>query len=123
METDKEVLNKIVSERADKIHSEVMEQIKHIQERYEEELSRIVPELMNQIENFSTFKLLDVLDILRDGGTVKTCEYESSWDNNRWQLTVGSDDVFYKEQPYKKVGKGRYKITLIMEKLAEETED
>ncbi len=123
MEVDKEVLNEIVSEQVEIIKSKALEQIKHIQEDSENSLNRIVPELMDMIKNFSVFKMLDVLDIIRNGGIVKTCEYESSWDDNRWQLTVGGNDVFYKEQPYKKVGEGRYRITLIMEKLTEETEE
>lgn len=123
MESDKEVLSKIVSEQADKIQSEATEQIKRIQIDSKNRLSRVVPDLMKQIENFSVFKSLDVLEIIRNGGIVKTCEYETSWDDSRWQVTVGSSDVFHKEHPYRKLDKGRYKITLIIEKLAEEDQE
>ncbi len=119
MESDKAVLSKIVSERADKIQSEALEQIKHIQERTETELDRIMPDLMKQIENFSKFKLLDVLDVLRNGGVVRICDYESQWDNTPWSFTMGSQDVFYQDSP-RRIGKGRYRVTLIMEKLPEE---
>ena len=122
MEVDKEVLNEIVSEQAEIIKSKALEQIKHIQEDSENSLNRIVPEMMDMIKNFSVFKMLDVLDIIRNGGIVKTCEYKSSWNDARWHLMVGSDDPFYKEQPYRMLSEGRYRITLIMEKLAEEAE-
>ncbi len=68
MESDKEILHKIVSERTDKIQSEALKNIEYIKENAEEELSRIAPDLMKQIKNFSVFKLLDVLDVIRDGG-------------------------------------------------------
>ena len=122
MESDKEGLNRIVSERADKIQVEAQEEIKHIQERTETELGRIVPDLVKQIEDFPTFKLLDVLNVLRDGGTVKTCDHEIQYDNAPWRLELGGSDPFYGDRRPNTLGKGRYRVTLIMEKLAEEEE-
>ena len=122
METDKEVLSKIVSERADKIQSEATEQIKRIQIDSKNRLSRVVPDLMKQIEDFSLFKSLDVLDSLREGGIVKTGDYENSWDNTHWSFMIGNQEPFYKGSPHRRLDKGRYRITLIMEKLAKETE-
>jgi len=124
MENEK-VLSKIVSERADTIQSEATERIKQIQERTEEELRRIVPDLLKQIENFSVFKLLDVLDVIRNGGIVKTCDYETEWESNHWRLDIGNTDVFYptdSSQGRRELAKGRYRITLIMEKLGEKPE-
>ena len=117
METDKEVLSKIVSERADKIQSEALEQIKHIQEDSENSLNRIVPDLMNMIESFSVFKMLDVLEMIRNGGMVKTGECEVQYDNTAWSFQIGSTEPFYGSHPYRRLGKGRYRITLLMEKL------
>ena len=116
MEADNAALNKIVSERADKIQSEAIAQIKHIQEASEKSLSCILPDLMNMIENFSAFKLLDVLDIIRNGGMVKSGEYEAQHDNTDWRFDIGNVDPFYKSHPYRRLGKGRYMITLIIEK-------
>ena len=122
VEVDKETLSNIVSERTDKIQSEATEQIKHIQEQTKRELERIVPELMKQIEGASVFKLLDVLEVIRNGGVVKTCDYENTWDNTRWNLGIGSENVFYSDHPTRHLAKGRYRVTLIMEKLPEEAE-
>ena len=94
MEPDKEILSKIVSEQVDKIRSEALEQIKHIQEQSERELSRVVPDLMKQIENFSVFKLLDVLDVIRNGGVVKTGECENRYNDTHWRLEIGGNIPF-----------------------------
>lgn len=122
MESDKEVLNKIVSERVEKIQSEALDSIRHIRESSETQLNRIVPDLLKQIESFSVFKLLDVLDVIRNGGVVKTQDFETTWDNNRWSLEIGSEQIFYSDRSSRNLDKGRYRITLIMEKLAEEEE-
>lgn len=119
MDPDEEDLNKIVSEQADKIQSEAIEQIKHIQEASEKSLNRIVPDLMNMIESFSVFKMLDVLDIIRNGGMVKTGECEVQYDNTAWSFQIGSTEPFYGSHPYRRLGKGRYRITLLMEKIVE----
>ena len=101
-----------------------MEQITHIQEHSEKELGGIVPDLVNQKENFSVFKLLDVLDVIRNGGVVKTGECGIEYDRTNWRLTIGNMDPFYDDNMYQRgLVKGRYRITLIMEKLEEvETE-
>jgi len=122
MESRQEVLNKIVSERADKIQSEALEQIKGIQERSEKELSRVVPDLMKQIECFPAFKMLGVLEIIRNGGIVETCDYENRYDDARWRLELGGSYLFYDGFRPARLGKGRYRVTLIMEKLGEEAE-
>lgn len=123
MESDKEVLNKIVSKRVEKIQSEALDSIRHIRESSETQLNRIVPDLLKQIENFSVFKLLDVLDVLRDGGIVQTGECESLCDDNHWRLVIGDLDPFPYESYQNRLAKGRYRITLIMEKLPEKAED
>lgn len=125
MESNKEVLSKIVSERADKIQSEALKQIKYIQENAEKELDRITPDLMKQIENFSVLKLLDVLDVIREGGVVRTCDFKNPYDRAAWRFTMGDRDPFYetdRSQGRRELAEGRYRITLIMEKLAEEAE-
>lgn len=118
MKSDKEILSKIVSERADKIQSEALEQITHIQESRERELARIVPDLMKQIE--VGFKRLDVLDIMRNGGMVKTGECETRYNDAHWRLEIDGADPFSYEAYQNRLAKGRYRITLIMEKLKEE---
>jgi len=123
MESDKEVLNRIVSERADKIQSEALEQIKRIQEHSEKELGRIVPDLVKQIEGFPSFKQLDVLDVLRGGGIVKTCDHEVHYDNAPWRLELGGSNLFYDGVRPTRLDKGHYRITLLMEKLAEKDEE
>ena len=120
MKPDEEVLRKIVSERVDKIQANALEQIRHIQEDSEKELGRIVPDLLKQVENFSVFKLLDVLDVIRTGGIVKTVDFETQYDSSSWRLEIGSVDPFYDGTHPRRLSKGRYRITLIMEKLEEQ---
>ncbi len=120
MASNEEALSKIVSERSDKIQSKALEQITHIQESTERELARIVPDLLKQIETFSTLKMLDVLDVIRNGGVVKTTDYELPSDHTYWTLNIGNENIFYSGHPSKMLTKGRYRVTLIMEKLAEE---
>jgi len=120
MTSNEEVLSKIVSERTDKIQSKALEQIQHIQESTERELARIVPDLLKQIENFSVFKTLDVLDVIRNGGVVKTCDYEIPSDHTHWGLELGSVNPFYDGLHSRMLDKGHYRVTLIIEKLAEE---
>ena len=120
MEYDREALDKIVSERASKIQVEALEQITHIQESRERELARIVPDLLKQIENFPIIKRLDILEVIRNGGVVKTADYAATWDKTRWRLEIGNDDVFYSDHSSSHLAKGRYRVTLIMEKLEEE---
>lgn len=120
METNKEVLSKIVSERADKIQAEALKDIEYLRERSEKELDQIIPDLMKQIENFSVFKLLDVLDVIRNGGVVKTSECVISYDHTQWNLTIGSEMMFNEDLSQHRLNEGRYRITLIMEKLGEE---
>ena len=117
MESDKEVLSKIVSERADKIQAEALEQIKNIQERTETELGRIMPDLMKQIE--VGFKKFDVLDVIRNGGVVKTAEYGSRSDHTYWSFTADNYNLFHDDRDMNRLDKGRYRVTLIMEKLEE----
>ena len=122
METDREVLSKIVSERADKIQAEALKDIEFLRERSEKELDQIIPDLLKQVENFSVFKLLDVLDVIRNGGVVKTGECVSRHDHTQWNLTIGNEMLFHEDLRQHRLDEGRYRITLIMEKLAEEAE-
>ena len=115
MESDREVLSKIVSERADKIQSEATEQIKHIQENTERELERILPDLMKQIK--VGFKRFDVLEVIRNGGIVKTGEYMNTDDYAYWTFSIGNhNNPFPDDRGPNKLDKGRYRITLIMER-------
>jgi len=69
-----EALREIVSKRVDKITSDATKEMTRIREGAEQELNRVVPDLTKQIEGFPKFKLLDILEILGNGGIVKTVE-------------------------------------------------
>jgi len=78
---------------------------------------------MKQIESFPSFKQLDILEILQNGGVVRACKYETHYDDTHWHLEIGGSDLFYDGVRPTRLAKGRYRVTLIMEKLEEKAEE
>ena len=110
----------IVEKRISEITEKATEQIGHIVKSTEREIAKVGPQLKSEIEGLYRLSVMDAIELIRKGGFVRTGTVLFEFDSGYLHLEKNarySDGEIWEHQYIKK---GRYNVTLIVEKLEEE---
>ena len=110
-------IQKIAEKRISEITEKATEQIGYIVESTEREIVKVGPQLKSEIESLYRLSIMDAVELIRKGGFIRTgvvlYEYDGYFQLNCNAKYEGN--VFQNQR----IEKGKYNVTLIMEKLEE----
>jgi len=113
-----EVIMKYVREQAEEIYKSFEGDIEEQVDRARNRMKAVVNSIENQSKALKTLLPINLIEVITKGGFIKsketTLEYESYW-----QFELGHQQIFSDPYTSNRLQPGKYRFTLIVEKLEE----
>lgn len=110
-----EFVEKIIEEKGEEIKRETLKTINRAAEAATERFKGIIENLKEQAKIVLP---VNVIDILAKGGCVESIDYDVPYEETYVRLSFQDKDIFYeRKQGRFQIASGKYRVTLIMERL------